>query len=233
MTDRDNDDDQQRKSTAGRVERATIPGIPTRHLPPVRLRPAADEHTPPEPWTDRGRAKRTQIGVAPPAPGSAPLPKPEPPRNLSPFPGERVAMPPAPPRPVSAAPDSDVAVDVRTPMGRVSVKKTVLRHLWLWLAPALLSALGFVGGVVRGYFLGLAMAHDEIVKIHATQQLDHDHLTRLDAKEEAAEAEAAAEANSNRAERATALRKLAQFAEDLEKVKAAQPKIQGLARPAP
>jgi hypothetical protein len=78
-TDRDEDDDAQRKSTTGRVERVTIPGVPSRHLPttqPVRLRPAADvdAHTPPEPWTEQGRKRRTQMGVAPPAPQSAPMP---------------------------------------------------------------------------------------------------------------------------------------------------------------
>jgi hypothetical protein len=44
--DQGDSDDEARKATAGRTERATFPGIPPRFVPP---RPASDEVTPPEP----------------------------------------------------------------------------------------------------------------------------------------------------------------------------------------
>jgi hypothetical protein len=223
-------DDEVRGRTRGIFERPIVPGVPGLRLPPRPApSPASDpERTPPEPYVAKRRAReqtRTDWPAVPPvAPrGQAVV--------ATPVPGERRDSPP--PRSLSPGPESDVAVDVRTPVGRLSVKKALLRHLWLWLAPAVLSALGFVGGAIKGYLLGLAMGHDEIVRVRTAQQIDHDALVKLATKEDADANAAAAEANSNRAERATAMRKLSDFAADLEAVKAAQPRIQGLAKPKP
>lgn len=94
------DDDAQRKSTAGHIEIASVPGAPNRYLRPGR-RPAQPvlrstpelEATPPQPYA-RARREReqTRVGLGPPAQpegqpaASTPLPVPSA--------GDRSAVPP-------------------------------------------------------------------------------------------------------------------------------------------
>lgn len=194
--------------------------VPTRHLRPIP-RPAARvpmsapelDVTPTEPAVARRRERERQQTLAGIGPDEAP-------RSLSPVPAERSPLP-APKAPESERP----VVRVETPGGgELGLKKRHLRALWTWVAPLVVSALGFVGSAIRGYYLGLAMAHDEVVRIRENQQLDHDRITKLETRTEADEASAAQEAQSNRSERATAMRKLEGFASDLELVKNGKPK---------
>jgi hypothetical protein len=157
-TDRDEDDDAQRKSTTGRVERVTIPGVPSRHLPttqPVRLRPAADvdAHTPPEPWTEQGRKRRTQMGVAPPAPQSAPMPPraaavpPGPAQSSTPPQTVAVTVSSPPPRSLSPSPDgSSVQASVEIAGTRVDFRTKNPGALGRVVWTVIVSALGLGGG---------------------------------------------------------------------------------------
>lgn len=147
-TDRE-DDDAQRKSTAGRVERATIPGIPSRHLPaqPVRLRSPVEEHTPPEPWTEQGRKKRTQMGVAPPAPQSAPMPpRPAPAPRSTPPQTVAVTVSAPPPRSLSPVPGDGMQASVEIAGTRVDFRTKNPGALGRVLWGVLVSALGLGGG---------------------------------------------------------------------------------------
>jgi hypothetical protein len=223
MTTRDDTDDDARKAAKGRIERLSVPGVPTRYLKPPR--PTDPEATPPQTVLAKRAREQTRTdwpAVAPVAPRGQPA-------GSTPVPGERPAMPP---RSVSPVPSSFPA---KVEIGDVKVefRSRHLRNLWIWAGPVVLSALGFVGGAVKGYLLGLALGHDEIVRVRTAQQIDHDALVKLATKEDADANAAAAEANSNRAERATAMRKLSDFAADIETVKAGLPKIQGLAKPSP
>jgi hypothetical protein len=222
MTTRDDTDDDARKAARGGVERLSVPGVPTRYLKPPR--PTDPEATPPQTVLAKRAREQTRTdwpAVAPVAPRGQPV-------GSTPVPGDRVARPPEPPRSVSPVPSSYPA---KVEIGDVKVefRSRHLRNLWIWVGPVVLSALGFVGGAIKGYVFGLASEHDEVVRIRTAQQIDHDALTRLATREDANEAAEAQEATSNRTERATAMRKLSDFAADIETVKAGLPKIQGLA----
>jgi hypothetical protein len=219
------DDTAQRKSTAGHVERLGTPGIPSRFVPP---RPVSDEVTPPEPAVVMRREREAGRLVPPVARprvreqtlvGMGPV-------TETPTPKAPVAT--APPRSLSPSPDSIPAVDILTPIGRVSLRKKALRTAWIWAGPVVLSALGTVGGYLKGYLWGLAAAHDDIVKIRSAQQRDHDKLTELEQAEGEDAKSLAAETQSNRAERATRDRNYLQLVQDFEAFKKAVPAIQGL-----
>jgi uncharacterized protein YdbL (DUF1318 family) len=160
--------------------------------------PAAPQHRPRE---------QTLVGLGPAAPQSETAP---PPRNLSPN------------------PESLPAVDIRTPFGRATLTQRIVRNLWVWLAPLLLSAVGTIGGYLKGYLWGLAAAHDDIVQIRSAQKRDHDKLTELEGAESDTAAALATETQSNRTERSTRDRNYLQLVKDFEDFKKGVPAIQGL-----
>lgn len=223
--------------------RRTFPkGLPPRpSVMGVRVPPLAPAEEP----TRNDLPTARQLGRRPTLTAS---PAPSPPRPLEPAPraSQTRSQPealdtlkgigPAQPeagRSVSPSPES---VAARVTIGDVDlppIRKRHLRALWVWVAPVLISALGTAFGYVRGYAKGLADAAERLaaIEMRATQlgkRVAGDEV-RLDAVENAE----AAEETKNRAERATALRKLDGFATDLEVVKSGMPKIQGLAKPKP
>ena len=107
-------------------------------------------------------------------------------------------------------------------------------------APWILTGLGFTGCSVTGFFAGLRAEAAVIAGMGSAigdlrkrstklETVTARHEERLDDQENALQAES----TSNRAERATSLRKLTDFAAELEQVKQGVPKIQGLPKPDP
>jgi hypothetical protein len=173
-------------------------------LPPVAApqRPLHAQHRPGE---------QTLVGGFQPAPGS----------RLPP-----VSAPP--PRSFSPSPES-IAAQVK--IGGVElppIRKRHLRTLWVWVGPVVVSLLGTAYGYVRGYAKGLADAAERLAAIEARGSQLGKRVASDEVRLEAVENAEAAEETRNRAERATALRKLDAFATDLEDVKRGMPKIQGL-----
>jgi len=156
-----------------------------------------------------------------PPPVSAPPPVPA-----------RNPMPAQPPRSVSPSPESAHAVRVDVSgIGHVSLSKRLLRHAWLVVGPLVLSGLGAALGYVRGYAKGLSDAAERLAAIETRAKAIGSRVASAETRLDAVEGAQVAEATSNRAERATALRKLTDFAADLEQVRQGLPKIQGLAKP--
>lgn len=191
------------------------------------------------------RAQRSPTLTASPAPPPAeqtpisgqarslppPLPVREPVAPIHPsavrtIPGGVVARQ-EPGRSVSPNPES-VAARVTIGDTEVPVKKKHLRALWVWVAPVIISALGTSFGYVKGYAKGLLDGHDEIVRMREEQNRQHDAIIKLESRTDGIDGALAKEEQSGRAERATALRKLSDFATDMEEMKKALPKIQGL-----
>ncbi len=219
----------------------SVPGFPTAKLrapaaavqapPPELLSAHEHESTPPSarlPHAPQRQRTGTIVGVAPPAPQSAPQPPP-----MASLPPVKPSMAPRhePPRSFSPAPAS-AAIRVTTPDGsELLLKQRHLRRLWVWVGPLLLSALGTAFGYVRGYAKGLADAAERLTAIETRARGLGSRVASAEVRLDAVEGAQVAEATSNRAERATALRKLTDFAADLEQVKAATPRIQGLKPP--
>jgi chromosome segregation ATPase len=88
--------------------------------------------------------------------------------------------------------------------------------------------LGTAFGYIRGYAKGLADAAERLARIETRADGLAVRTVKLETRVEGVENAQATEAASNRAERATSLRKLTDFASELEQVKQSTPKIQGL-----
>jgi hypothetical protein len=151
-------------------------------------------------------------------------------RPVAPVASDRRTLEGIGPRSLSRAPESAAGtIQVTTPDGtKVRLSTKLLRHAWMWVAPLIISALGTVYGYVRGYVKGLLDGHDEIVRMREEQRRQHDAIVKLESRADGIDAELAKEEQSSRTERATALRKLTDFAGELEQVKQGLPKIQGL-----
>jgi hypothetical protein len=112
---------------------------------------------------------------------------------------------------------------------KVEFRSRHLRNLWIWAGPVVVTIATSAYGYIKGYAKGLADAAERLVKIETRETELGKRVAVVEARTEAVESSEAAEENSNRAERATAMRKLSDFAADVEALKAAQPRIQGLA----
>lgn len=100
-----------------------------------------------------------------------------------------------------------------------------LSAFWRWVLPLLLGALTTIGGWLWGYAKGLAAAYERVAAIEQRAKTMSERVAKIEASvEELANAQAA-EARSNRAERATARQR---HEELVEKLELAIPKIQGL-----
>jgi len=174
------------------------------------------------------RVSLVGVRLPPPPPKRPMLDDTEPTRPDVPHPRQRTVPGLGP---VSEAPRSmsPVPGSIHLPDGS-KVQKATLKHLWLWVGPVVVTIATSAFGYIRGYAKGLADAAERLAKIETRATELGKRVAIVEEREDAVEASEAAEANSNRAERATAMRKLSDFAADLETLKAAQPKIQGLPR---
>lgn len=91
-----------------------------------------------------------------------------------------------------------------------------LRRLAPWLCALGLSLAGTVGGAVGGYFDGLQKARETIAELRETDRLLREEDARARARSDALAAAIAAEAASNRTERATRDRQHREIAAEVE-----------------
>lgn len=101
-----------------------------------------------------------------------------------------------------------------------------LSVFWRWVAPLLLGAVTTVGGWLYGYAKGLAAAYERVAAIEQRAKTMSERMAAIEASVEGISNVQAAEARSNRAERATAKARYEELVEELNK---SVPKIQGLA----
>lgn len=208
-----------------------VPGIPGAKLPPPGRRTGDTQTGFPAPPAARSAPMppRQDLDATDPSP-AAPAARQEPARVERVEPPPR-ARPPAqePPRSYSPAPSSAVRVETPTPLELA--KHAAWKRLAPWLAALGLSVAGTIGGAVTGYFEGLKAAGRRVAAVEERARLLEEEQARAlerDASHsrsiEALGRALAAEAQSNRTERATRDAKL-------EAVEARLPKIEGLTPP--
>lgn len=196
----------------------------------------ATAESPPAPRQDaRSQAIDTPIGPQDPKRGR--LPERQPPRSMSPAPWDPRASSPElrrevermgdelRPAPTSTATPTPSGTDVDLRVGdvRVRVGSSVARRVLPWLAPVLLSVAGAGLGYVKGYLEGLAAAGRRVAAVEEAVKLNGEDDARRDVRIQAIGASLAAEAQSNRAERATRDQKLESIEERLPKIEGLRP----------
>lgn len=104
--------------------------------------------------------------------------------------------------------------------------------IWRWVLPFVLAALATVGGWVFGYAKGLAAAYERMAAIEEKQRLGLERLKKVETAVEAIGDGQAAELASMKSMLGTEARKREQLVGEVEDLKKAVPKIEGL-KPSP
>jgi hypothetical protein len=150
MTTRDDTDDDARKAARGRIERLSVPGVPTRYLKPPR--PADPEATPPQTVLAKRAREQTRTdwpAVAPVAPRGQPV-------GSTPVPGERRGEPP--PRNLSPAPFS-----LPAPPAVPGLNPSLIEKASSFPFPKLLVLIAAAGVAGSGFVAALGQAASQII----------------------------------------------------------------------
>ena len=93
-----------------------------------------------------------------------------------------------PKRSISPSPESS-SLRVEVAGAKFSLKTRILRHLWLWVGPFVLSGLAIPIGYVRGYVRGLNDALEKVARIEQGARTEATKRAALEARVETAEAD--------------------------------------------